>query len=1080
MDPVTTYSLFCNIITTVDAAVSAAKNLKELYDSSSGFSREAQRIGIETEHLTSVANDLTSSQAQLSSITKNVVLNKVAEECVEISKRIQLVLEKCKVKPLGPRAVAVLKAWVKSQTVKRELQELQLELQSSSDRLQTAMAAVTLADLADMKQSLWNAGKHQKEVMNKLSSIHREFSANHGIFQDMGRLTALFEEARGSIRDATIIRALKLPSAHSREREIHNSHEKTFKWVVEPEYDLQTQPGSRRVSFLDWLQKGSGVFHVAGKPGSGKSTLLKFLTRDHRVRESLERWAASSQKQLVVSKFFFWRYGSYDQRSVPGLIRGLLSEMCVDNPSIIRLLFPHLWGEVKLGSEVTISDDDISAAFDEITTNPDIRGRFSLCFFIDGLDEFNDVGTTHWKLAKMLQGWTHQSEGDTSAHNFLKLCVSSREDHSIMTVFDASHQIRLQDITKGDISAMVEDILIRNEYFQRLQNEDDSGCRELIASIIQGADGVFLWVSLLLGLLEEELPGASSVATLRNIVRTTPPRLEDFIGDILNTIPKHHRRGAYFVLAMALRIMGFHLSNHNKFSLGEQIEYDQIFGDMYWRPHLLAYGLSAVLETLEVGDALDYYEPALAGSVTGKHELQRQSVIVKIRMWCRGLLDVLTVDQWDVAGDLDLESGDDHSEWSLSNPDEAVLESGTDHKKNFMLLKFTHRAIPEYLMSIIQDKAREHDFDDEDIAKGIIAMLIKETTSSYNDTKALARNSGFCLQHALRLLRLRELSEASSIFPMLDRLEHARLQAYRRMNPNATGAFDALPGSHQEFFVNNKLVASERDTHGAYLPWDESATVLAHASHAGLHEYIQWKIKNSPEIRDHPSLLYSALAALSIYYCFFWSRYPRCYTSTLQLLLSAGVPLDVPVPIEPAGTRGVYYGTDSLYRIQLRHILEFFAGDTGLARDSNREGPDVRAGWTWLIVLPTIINALSMSDIEYQHLSQMWEFLEVWLKFGATPPIDIVFEERKGTWGSELKQLVVRYTVSQYSKYRSTVQGIRAGFTNAGFILKPVLDFIQTSRSISFADLVRYHQPPNLAVLLGYIERNLSAVGNKF
>jgi hypothetical protein len=143
MDPVTAYGLFCNIITMVDTAVKIAKNLKELYDSSNGFSKEAQRLREETDHLTAISNDLSASQVQLSSIPQHPLLTKVAEECVEVSKRIQLIQDKCKVNSQGLKAVAVFKAWVRSQNAKSELQGLQLELQTSRDRLQNAMALAT-------------------------------------------------------------------------------------------------------------------------------------------------------------------------------------------------------------------------------------------------------------------------------------------------------------------------------------------------------------------------------------------------------------------------------------------------------------------------------------------------------------------------------------------------------------------------------------------------------------------------------------------------------------------------------------------------------------------------------------------------------------------------------------------------------------------------------------------------------------------------------------------------------------------------------------------------------------------------
>jgi hypothetical protein len=143
MDPILTFGLFCNIVTIVDAAVKIVKNLKDLYDSSRGLSKESQRLRDETEHLTAISTDLSANQVQLSSIPQHPLLIKVAEECIEVSNRIQLILDKCKVNSQGPKAIAVFKAWVKSQNAKSELQVLQLELQTSCDRLRNAMALAT-------------------------------------------------------------------------------------------------------------------------------------------------------------------------------------------------------------------------------------------------------------------------------------------------------------------------------------------------------------------------------------------------------------------------------------------------------------------------------------------------------------------------------------------------------------------------------------------------------------------------------------------------------------------------------------------------------------------------------------------------------------------------------------------------------------------------------------------------------------------------------------------------------------------------------------------------------------------------
>jgi hypothetical protein len=109
---------------------------------------------------------------------------------------------------------------------------------------------------------------------------------------------------------------------------------------------------------------------------------------------------------------------------------------------------------------------------------------------------------------------------------FMKLCVSSREEHSIMNGFPLSRRIHLQDLTANDIMVLVNDTLVANERFSELQVKDSQACRDLVDLIVKDAEGVFLWVNLLLKSLEEDLAtGFSSIASLQSIVRTTPSEL---------------------------------------------------------------------------------------------------------------------------------------------------------------------------------------------------------------------------------------------------------------------------------------------------------------------------------------------------------------------------------------------------------------------------------------------------------------------------------------------------------------------------------------------------------------------------
>ena len=962
------------------------------------------------------------------------------------------------------------------------------------------------ADLATVKEGLLKVGQDQSEVMTKLSSVSDRVSANSGVFQDMSRIVAILEEAQDSVRHTTIMRVLKPESAYTRESEIHRNHRHTFEWILKPagsssdsgpegsgsevedsetEYSEAEGSGAEDSEpedpefFLNWLEHGSGVFHIAGKPGSGKSTLLKFLANDKRTRKVLEDWATSANKELVLAKFFFWKYGSNDQKSVSGLLRGLLYEMCTSNPCITKLLFPGLWQSRQHDREMNIRDDDIRVAFDQMSINPKIRQHFRLCFFIDGLDEFSGEEMTHWKLAKMLKSWTSQPPESTGADSFLKLCVSSREDHSILSVFQNSTRVRLQDITARDVSTVVEDRLLGNEYFQRLEKSDASGCMELISSILEGAQGVFLWVTLLLNLLEDELPSASSVAALQNIVSTTPTQMEDFFGKILDSVRKHHRRGAYFVLAMAMRVMGFHLSDEGKFPPEEQDELESLFTGRSPRQFLYGFGLSTILDILETGSIPENINLDPDPKVAGDYKARSEDTAARVRTWCRGLLDVYKVEGWAIS---------EHIPPILRDPPPSL---GDGSKPEFTIIAFTHRSIPDFLSSIISERATEYGFDDSSIAESIIAMLFAENTSSYNSTEAQAHNLSECLGHVLRLLRLRKIPETSPILPMLEKLEAARFYAHVRTNPSIISRYrelqglwtsDAVFGIQQEYSV--LLIGKWKSAPGSlrfFLRNGEYETVLARASRVGLHEYLQWRLGRISGSVASPALLFSALCAHSILFEDYIATIPRCFISTLRLLLSAGAPLDIPLPIRQGTLTGPKVpGLSPIFEfVRIQDALEYVALDKVYDSQSSLESPHRFDGCVWAIALRGIIATLMVASSKTRRL---WECLEVWLEFGAMPPMDFVYFGIDVEDENEMPERVmaVLYKIPVHSKYRDRVCLVEAGYVDYdGHIASEATRPLAASNSFSFAELVVHYQPTNLAVLLGYIERNLAVARAK-
>jgi ElaB/YqjD/DUF883 family membrane-anchored ribosome-binding protein len=139
MDPLTAYSLFCNIVTTVEGAVKLVRGLKELYESKAAFSRDHERVLENVGNLEVLIDTLSTQHAQISGVRSQPLLDKVASECQEVIENIRALLDRCAVKADGSRVSAVLKSWMASQATKSELQHLQSSLESRSSRLQMAI-----------------------------------------------------------------------------------------------------------------------------------------------------------------------------------------------------------------------------------------------------------------------------------------------------------------------------------------------------------------------------------------------------------------------------------------------------------------------------------------------------------------------------------------------------------------------------------------------------------------------------------------------------------------------------------------------------------------------------------------------------------------------------------------------------------------------------------------------------------------------------------------------------------------------------------------------------------------------------
>lgn len=317
-------------------------------------------------------------------------------------------------------------------------------------------------------------------------------------------------------REQEVIKSLNYRPRKFRYDNIHDAHRRTFEWVYSPPHDQLRQ----------WLEEDSGIFWLSGKPGSGKSTLMKFIVDDSRTKKALAIWARG--RKYITAWHFFWINGHAIQMSQEGLFRSLLYEILKEQPSLVETLCPDLW-------EKSGNIDASEKEFDQIWSRRSLReaisrlkdcrhGDIFFCFFIDGLDEYQG---DHLEMVQTLE--------ELVVPGNIKACVSSRPWNVFADAFGRTpaRKVSLQDLTHNDLVTFVQDKLGEHHLWTGLSIEVQD---RILTEIVDKAEGVFLWVYLVVKQLRQGLSNGDTVEILQQRVRGFPHDLEEFFSRMMKSI----------------------------------------------------------------------------------------------------------------------------------------------------------------------------------------------------------------------------------------------------------------------------------------------------------------------------------------------------------------------------------------------------------------------------------------------------------------------------------------------------------------------------------------------------------------
>lgn len=307
-----------------------------------------------------------------------------------------------------------------------------------------------------------------------------------------------------------------------RERRISKAHEKTFEWIFQDSDDasMSASLGFRR--FLRCSEEK--IYWITGKPGSGKSTLMKFIRNRTETTDIMRDWVGGGE--LIKAAYYFWNSGARLQMTVEGLLQTILHECFSQLRWSIQDVVPDRW-EIA-----TLFDYDESAwTLEEITQS--LKKLFSeVCpekkFFllIDGLDECSGNQT---RLIELITELAEECDN-------LKLCVASRPWTNFEDAFRSRPTLMLQDLTLQDIKSYIRSKFNDNVGFAELQNRDPAASAKLLEEISKKAQGVFLWVQLVVQSLLEGLTNGDRVRDLERRLAELPPGLEELYAKILENL----------------------------------------------------------------------------------------------------------------------------------------------------------------------------------------------------------------------------------------------------------------------------------------------------------------------------------------------------------------------------------------------------------------------------------------------------------------------------------------------------------------------------------------------------------------
>jgi ankyrin repeat protein len=266
--------------------------------------------------------------------------------------------------------------------------------------------------------------------------------------------------------------------------------------------------------FTEWINADhtkdhNGFLWVRGNPGTGKSTLMKF---------AYEHFEQRVGDGAILISFFFNARGDASERTIQGMWRALLYQLLSYAPDLQATLDEFASAQPHMGPTKPLVCEQLCRTFQQSVLRLGVR---RLRCFVDALDECDEQEIQH--MVEVME-----IIGNNALHATVdfRACFASRHYPNI--IYEHGQQVVLEAEPghQADLEVYV------RSHLRKFRSISTKGVDLLQTRILDRANGVFIWVVLVISMLRREL-SAGRTLTIENKVAQVPRQLSEIFREIL-------------------------------------------------------------------------------------------------------------------------------------------------------------------------------------------------------------------------------------------------------------------------------------------------------------------------------------------------------------------------------------------------------------------------------------------------------------------------------------------------------------------------------------------------------------------